>query len=94
MCRLQAGIDLMSAVFELNHRKLADDPRYATLYDRTERLEELYTLVAEHLAGGTTAEWFARFTEAGMERIYLQVLDLHDLDHLRLIAAEVAPAVS
>jgi len=35
-----------------------------------------------------------RFTEAGMERIYLQILDLHDLDHLRLIAAEVMPALS
>ena len=29
-----------------------------------------------------------------MERIYLQVLDLHDLDHLRLIAAEVVPALA
>ncbi len=27
----------------------------------------------------------------GAERIYLQVLDLSDLDHLSLIAAEVAP---
>jgi F420-dependent oxidoreductase-like protein len=35
-----------------------------------------------------------RFTEAGMERIYLQILDLHDLDHLRLIASEVMPALS
>jgi hypothetical protein len=33
------------------------------------------------------------FAEAGAQRIYLQVLDLADLDHLRLIAAEVAPAV-
>ena len=32
----------------------------------------------------------ARYAEPAMERIYLQVLDLHDLDHLRLIAAEVA----
>ena len=36
----------------------------------------------------------ARYADAGMERIYLQVLDLHDLDHLRLVATEVAPAVS
>ncbi len=27
----------------------------------------------------------------GMSRFYLQVLDLADLDHLELIAAEVAP---
>ncbi|MGH9209418.1 MAG: LLM class F420-dependent oxidoreductase [Acidimicrobiales bacterium] len=33
------------------------------------------------------------FAEAGAQRIYLQVLDLADLDHLRLIASEVAPAV-
>jgi hypothetical protein len=35
----------------------------------------------------------AAFVEAGAERVYLQVLDLADLDHLRLIAAEVAPAL-
>lgn len=34
------------------------------------------------------------FTEIGASRIYLQVLDLSDLDHLRLIAAELAPAVA
>lgn len=48
-------------------------------------------------AAGTVPEvvdTLGRFADAGMERIYLQVLDLHDLDHLRLIAAEVAPAVT
>ena len=34
-----------------------------------------------------------RSTTAGAETVYLQVLDLDDLDHLRLIAAEVAPHV-
>jgi F420-dependent oxidoreductase-like protein len=34
------------------------------------------------------------FVDAGAERVYLQVLDLHDLDHLRLIADEVAPALA
>jgi F420-dependent oxidoreductase-like protein len=29
--------------------------------------------------------------QTGVNRIYLQVLDLHDLDHLELIAAEIAP---
>jgi F420-dependent oxidoreductase-like protein len=45
-------------------------------------------------AAGTPAEvteTLAAFVQAGASRIYLQVLDLHDLDHLRLIAAEVAP---
>ena len=34
-----------------------------------------------------------RFANAGATRAYLQVLDLHDLDHLELIAAEVMPQV-
>jgi F420-dependent oxidoreductase-like protein len=39
------------------------------------------------------AEKIGRFAEIGAEHIYLQVLDLHDLDHLELIAAEVLPRV-
>ena len=35
----------------------------------------------------------AAFAEAGAQRFYLQVLDLADLDHLRLVAAEVAPSL-
>ena len=34
-----------------------------------------------------------RFAAAGATRMYLQVLDLHDLDHLELIATEVMPHV-
>jgi F420-dependent oxidoreductase-like protein len=37
------------------------------------------------------AEKIARYSEIGAQRMYLQVLDLQDLDHLELIAAEVAP---
>jgi F420-dependent oxidoreductase-like protein len=47
-------------------------------------------------AAGTVDEvtdTLAAYVEAGAERIYLQVLDLHDLDHLRLIASDVAPAL-
>ena len=50
----------------------------------------------EHGAAGTPAEAVARihtFAAAGAETMYLQVLDLDDLDHLRLIAAEVAPHI-
>jgi F420-dependent oxidoreductase-like protein len=36
-------------------------------------------------------EKIGRFTEAGASRMYLQVLDLADLDHVELVAAEVAP---
>jgi len=45
---------------------------------------------------GTPAEVVGRlqeFAAAGAERAYLQVLDLDDLDHLELIAAEVLPHV-
>src|SRR5215467_3340552 len=45
---------------------------------------------------GTPAEIVAkigRFAEIGTERMYLQVLDLGDIEHLELIAAAVLPAV-
>lgn len=48
-------------------------------------------------AAGTVDEVAAtlrRWHDAGAERIYLQVLDLADLDHLDLIAREVAPLLS
>jgi F420-dependent oxidoreductase-like protein len=34
-----------------------------------------------------------RLGELGVSRVYLQVLDLHDLDHLRLVADEVLPHI-
>ncbi|CAO5242025.1 LLM class F420-dependent oxidoreductase [Frankia sp. AgKG'84/4] len=47
---------------------------------------------------GTPAEILAKLAEfgpqgAGASRVYLQVLDLEDLDHLDLLAAEVLPHV-
>ncbi|UDY25066.1 LLM class F420-dependent oxidoreductase [Nocardioides sp. Kera G14] len=50
----------------------------------------------ENGVAGTVDEAIAKikqFAEIGAERLYLQVLDLHDLDHLRLVAAEVMPQV-
>jgi F420-dependent oxidoreductase-like protein len=50
----------------------------------------------ENGAAGTPDEVIARlheFTAAGASRAYLQVLDLSDLDHLRLIAEAVLPHV-
>ena len=35
-----------------------------------------------------------RWRDAGAERIYLQVLDLADLDHLDLVATAVAPLLA
>jgi F420-dependent oxidoreductase-like protein len=46
--------------------------------------------------GGTPAELvdkIGRFADEGTGRMYLQILDLHDLDHLELIASEVLPQV-
>lgn len=48
----------------------------------------------ENGAAGTTDEVVATlcaWADAGAERIYLQVLDLADLDHLALVATSVAP---
>jgi alkanesulfonate monooxygenase SsuD/methylene tetrahydromethanopterin reductase-like flavin-dependent oxidoreductase (luciferase family) len=48
----------------------------------------------ENGLAGTPAEVvekLARLADNGAERFYLQVLDLSDLDHLRLVAAEVMP---
>ncbi|WP_188037336.1 LLM class F420-dependent oxidoreductase [Actinotalea sp. JY-7885] len=50
----------------------------------------------EHGVAGTVAEAVDRLgelAEAGVERIYLQVLDLADIEHLELVAAQVAPHV-
>ena len=47
--------------------------------------------------GGTPAqlvEAIGQFAEAGATRLYLQVLDLHDLDHLELLATQVMPQVT
>ena len=51
----------------------------------------------ENGAAGTPEEVAAtirRWADAGADRIYLQILDLADLDHLDLIAAEVAPLLA
>ena len=48
----------------------------------------------EHGLGGTPGEVAAKiaeYAEIGAERVYLQVLDLSDLDHLALIASDVVP---
>ena len=48
----------------------------------------------ENGAAGTVPEVVAtlqRWIDGGARRLYLQVLDLADLDHVRLAAAEVVP---
>jgi F420-dependent oxidoreductase-like protein len=48
-------------------------------------------------AAGTPAEVLERlaaFADAGAQRAYLQLIDLDDIDHLELIAAEVMPQLT
>ncbi|RFA22089.1 LLM class F420-dependent oxidoreductase [Subtercola boreus] len=50
----------------------------------------------EHGIAGTASEAVDRINqlaEQGVERLYLQVLDLHDLEHLEFIAAQISPHV-
>jgi alkanesulfonate monooxygenase SsuD/methylene tetrahydromethanopterin reductase-like flavin-dependent oxidoreductase (luciferase family) len=50
-------------------------------------------LKANGLAGSPAevVERIAQYQAVGSQRMYLQMLDLDDLDHLELIAAEVMP---
>jgi F420-dependent oxidoreductase-like protein len=48
-------------------------------------------------AAGTadeTAATIRRYVDAGAERVYLQVLDLSDLDHIEFVATAVAPLLA
>ena len=50
----------------------------------------------ENGVAGTVPEAIEKikaFEALGSQRVYLQFLDVHDLDHLRLVAGEVMPAV-
>jgi F420-dependent oxidoreductase-like protein len=61
---------------------------------RAEAIGQSPEHVREHGLGGTVAEVvdkLGRFAEAGATRVYLQTLDLADLDHLALVAQEVVP---
>ena len=57
--------------------------------------ESLADLRQTGLAGSPAeiVDKLGQFAAAGATRAYLQVLDLHDLDHLELLAAEVMPEV-
>lgn len=56
---------------------------------------EVDELKENGLAGSPEAliEMIGRYSELGATRLYLQILDVKDLDHVRLIAEEVLPAV-
>ena len=57
--------------------------------------QDVDELRASGLAGtpAEVVDRIGRFAELGAERIYLQTLDVDDLDHIELVAAEVMPQV-
>ena len=68
----------------------------AELKRRAAAIGQELAALREHGRAGTPAELvdkIGQFAGIGSERIYLQVLDLDDLEHLELIAAEVLPQV-
>ncbi len=48
---------------EVGKPELADDPRFDTLSNRSDNIEELYRIAGECLTGETTAHWVKRFAE-------------------------------
>jgi len=68
----------------------------AELAKRAAAIERAVPELREHGLAGTPAELvdkIGQFAEIGAERVYLQLLDLGDLDHLELVAREVLPQV-
>ncbi len=71
-----------------------DDAEFAR---RAEAISENIAQLGEvGLAGspGQVIDKIGHFAELGARRLYLQVLDLGDLEHLELIASEIAPQVA
>jgi F420-dependent oxidoreductase-like protein len=63
---------------------------------RAEAIGKPAETLRENGIAGTPAEVvdkIGRFAEVGCDRVYLQVLDLSDLDHIELLATEVLPQV-
>jgi F420-dependent oxidoreductase-like protein len=68
----------------------------AELRRRADAIGRSVDELRENGLAGTPAEIvdrIGRFGELGAERIYLQTLDLDDLDHLELLASDVLPQV-
>ena len=82
------GLRLSNALVLCCGRDDAEVARRAAVIGR-----EPDELRANGLAGtpAEVVDKIGRYAEIGAQRIYLQVLDLADLDHIELVAAEVAP---
>jgi len=66
----------------------AHDPQFVVIDEAAGQWIALLGSPAE------AVDTLGRYAEAGATRAYLQVLDLADLDHLDLVAAEVAPQLA
>jgi F420-dependent oxidoreductase-like protein len=90
-----AGRDPDSLVYSAGHTVCCGRDE-AELARRAEAIgRDLAQLRGEELGGSPDeiVDRIGTFAGLGATRIYLQVLDLHDLDHLELIASEVMPQV-
>jgi F420-dependent oxidoreductase-like protein len=90
-----AGRDPGSLVYSAAHTVCCGRDE-AELARRAEAIGwDLATQRADGLVGtpDEVVDRIGAFAGLGATRIYLQVLDLHDLDHLELIASEVLPQV-
>jgi F420-dependent oxidoreductase-like protein len=90
-----AGRDPGSLVYSAGHTVCCGRDE-AELARRAEAIGwDLATQRADGLVGSPDeiVDRLGGFAELGATRFYLQVLDLHDLDHLELIASEVMPQV-
>jgi len=66
----------------------------AAWHTRAEAIGRAPESMTEFDLGGTVAQVtdrIAALRDVGTDRLYIQIMDLHDLDHLELIAAEVLP---
>lgn len=72
----------------------ADEPEFARRASAIGR--EPVELRANGIAGGVSeaVDRLGKLAEDGASRVYLQVMDLADLDHLDLVAREVAPRLT
>jgi F420-dependent oxidoreductase-like protein len=89
----QAGRDPSSMVYSTGH-VLCCGSTEAEVARRAAALGRDVGELRKHGLTGSPAEVLdklATLAAVGVDRFYLQVLDLHDLDHVRLVAEEVLP---
>jgi F420-dependent oxidoreductase-like protein len=90
-----AGRDPSSMIFSVAHTVCCGKDE-AELRRRAAAIGRDVDELREHGLAGTPGEIvdkIGEFAESGVSTVYLQVLDLTDLDHLEQLAAEVLPQV-